>query len=384
MASRRAQRRNQRWNQRRNQRRNPTPSTGGQEIPRLMRQAIILGVLVAVNVFINIVLYRLVERAVFYSPRVQSCAGLPDEAGDGPGSSQNPPRSLLKTSLCLHPVSQYNLHDRQGRLPGQSCPRVRNELGTEDSSPWRDLQPHLRQTLCLHRALDPDTAHEDLILSENGWTRTDRPQPRPDNPKRFTDRPAVRGRKGFTSGRHYWEVQEEGGWGQLEVTERFLGRKTLECHGGVTVDVRRIDDAAQETQLIPEYLSMLHTPLSIPSISEGYDGIEEGSEKESENESEKESNLFYSKGRIVANFQLDGNSPPTNMLLNKVAKVVAIGAAASFATVAGQGSRGEPDFVPNSSFLISSTLTGEKFRNLTSFVLAIEISGLATGKLALT
>ncbi|XP_078510332.1 uncharacterized protein LOC144770013 [Lissotriton helveticus] len=211
----------------------------GREIPRLRRQAITLGVMIAVNVFINIVLYRLVERAVFYSPRVQSCAGLPDEAGDGPGSSQNPLRSLQKTSLCLQPVSpssvpvsQYNPPDRQGRLPGQSCPRVRNEPGTEDSSPWREFQPHLRETLCLHRALvtlDPDTAHERLILSEDGrrvsWT--DRPQSRPDNPKRIIDNyyPAVLGREGFTTGRHYWEVQvvQEGReWGYVGVAGESL------------------------------------------------------------------------------------------------------------------------------------------------------------------
>ncbi|XP_069075409.1 uncharacterized protein [Pleurodeles waltl] len=178
---------------------------GGPQIPRVRKQAIALGVMVAVTTFINIVLYRLVEREVFYRPRVQSCAGLQGQAGDGQGSSQNHPLSLLKTSLCLRTVSQYNLHDRQGSLPGQSCPWVRNEPGTEDSSSRRDLQPHLRETLCLHKALvtlDPDTAHRSLTLSEDGrrvgWT--DRPQPRPDNPKRFTGFPCVLGWEGFTSG----------------------------------------------------------------------------------------------------------------------------------------------------------------------------------------
>ncbi|XP_078510329.1 E3 ubiquitin-protein ligase TRIM38-like [Lissotriton helveticus] len=211
-------------------------SLGGEEIPRLRRQAITLGVMIAVNVFINIVLYRLVERAVFYSPRVQSSACLRDEAGDGPGSSQNPLRSLLKTSLCFHPVSQYSLPDRQGRLPGQSCPRVRNEPGTEDSSPWRDLQPHLRETLCLHRALvtlDPDTAHERLILSEDG-RRVTRTGPG------WTLRTSVRGREGFTSGRHYWEVQTLQGLVDVGVTGRTLGLGMFtadfpECSfGGVT------------------------------------------------------------------------------------------------------------------------------------------------------
>ncbi|XP_069460824.1 uncharacterized protein [Ambystoma mexicanum] len=65
--------------------------------------------------------------------------------------------------------------------------------------------------------LDPDTASRWLILSENGrrMRYTERAQTLPDNPKRFTASACVLGREGFSSGRHYWEVQllqKAGGW----------------------------------------------------------------------------------------------------------------------------------------------------------------------------
>nr|XP_006136027.1 thaicobrin-like [Pelodiscus sinensis] len=57
--------------------------------------------------------------------------------------------------------------------------------------------------------LDPDTANAWLFLSADGKSvkAGDHPQDVPPNPKRFELAPCVLGAEGFTSGRHYWEVE---------------------------------------------------------------------------------------------------------------------------------------------------------------------------------
>ncbi|NXI39278.1 TRI39 ligase, partial [Galbula dea] len=77
--------------------------------------------------------------------------------------------------------------------------------------------------------LDPETAHPNLVVSEN--RRSVRflelpPRELPDNPKRFTTYPCVLAAQGFTSGRHYWEVEvgEKTHWA-LGVCKDSVSRK---------------------------------------------------------------------------------------------------------------------------------------------------------------
>ncbi|KAM6369463.1 butyrophilin subfamily 1 member A1-like isoform 3-T4 [Pluvialis apricaria] len=64
--------------------------------------------------------------------------------------------------------------------------------------------------------LDPDTAHCDLVLSDDckSVKREDTRQDIPDIPERFNPWRCVLGHEGFTSGRYYWEVEavDGGGW----------------------------------------------------------------------------------------------------------------------------------------------------------------------------
>ncbi|XP_057187061.1 E3 ubiquitin-protein ligase TRIM39-like [Triplophysa rosa] len=76
--------------------------------------------------------------------------------------------------------------------------------------------------------LDPDTAHPELILSEDGKQVKlgDIRHELPDNPERFDKCVSVLGKEGFSSGRFYFEVQVKTNW-DLGVVRGSINRKGM-------------------------------------------------------------------------------------------------------------------------------------------------------------
>ncbi|XP_015150442.1 tripartite motif-containing 27 isoform X1 [Gallus gallus] len=76
--------------------------------------------------------------------------------------------------------------------------------------------------------MDPTTAHPNLHLSEDQKQARGQlvPQDFPENPERFSFEPCVLGCQGFTSGRHFWEVEVgQGGVWALGVARASMKRK---------------------------------------------------------------------------------------------------------------------------------------------------------------
>ncbi|XP_075770118.1 butyrophilin subfamily 3 member A2-like isoform X2 [Pelodiscus sinensis] len=116
--------------------------------------------------------------------------------------------------------------------PFHDFSRNRGELHTELA--WRrnivcpgpgSAEPPLLEA---NVTLDPDTAHPQLILSEDGkrvrWEQTW--QLMPNNPERFNSHRCVLGREGFTAGGHYWEVEVgDGNYWAVGVARESVSRK---------------------------------------------------------------------------------------------------------------------------------------------------------------
>ncbi|XP_065420655.1 butyrophilin subfamily 1 member A1-like isoform X2 [Chrysemys picta bellii] len=87
--------------------------------------------------------------------------------------------------------------------------------------------------------LDPDTAHPELVLSEDRKTVRweNKWQDLPNNPERFNCWECVLGCEGFTSGRHCWEVEVgDGRYWAVGVARESVGRKGQISHspeGGI-------------------------------------------------------------------------------------------------------------------------------------------------------
>nr|XP_048674463.1 E3 ubiquitin-protein ligase TRIM7-like isoform X11 [Caretta caretta] len=125
--------------------------------------------------------------------------------------------------------------------------------------------------------LDPDTAHPKLILSEDRQhvKYGDAWQDLPHNPKRFDSSLCVLGCEGFTSGRHYWELEvgEGGGWavGVARESVKRKGPVKYSPEGGIfSVALRRGEYwALTSSEEIP--LSLSWVPQRI-RVSLDYEG----------------------------------------------------------------------------------------------------------------
>ncbi|ROL42890.1 Zinc-binding protein A33 [Anabarilius grahami] len=111
-------------------------------------------------------------------------------------------QELRNTELCLiiigNPINIKKWPDINVNTPA-SLSTLRTAL--------TQLQQTLDETVDF--TLDPDTAHPELILSDDGkqLSHGDTKRNVPDNPKRFDHCIFVLGKEGYSSGRFYFEVQ---------------------------------------------------------------------------------------------------------------------------------------------------------------------------------
>lgn len=114
--------------------------------------------------------------------------------------------------LMSKPVGEEDDHVESKVNPARACSKL-EDMNAELRESIREIQHSLRNTLNPSEVtFDPETAHPNLVLSEDLKTVTysAAKQPYPPSPQRFTNLLQVLSTQSFYEGDHCWEVELEG------------------------------------------------------------------------------------------------------------------------------------------------------------------------------
>ncbi|XP_056088584.1 NACHT, LRR and PYD domains-containing protein 3-like [Rhinichthys klamathensis goyatoka] len=162
--------------------------------------------------------------------RLSGCMVTEEGCGFVSSALSSNPSHLRELDLSYNHPGQSGVQLLNDKLNDTNCSL--KILSLDHGGHFRN-KPGLRKYAC-DLTLDPNTAHTQLILSEENRTVTHAKdhQPYPDHPERFDHREQILCKESLT-GRCYWEVKWSGS-GHVAVTYKEISRKSgIDCWFGL-------------------------------------------------------------------------------------------------------------------------------------------------------